>query len=103
MMIQVCPWQTLCFSVPIFFGWLELSSFTATGEIRKCICICGVFLHSEGDLREECNEKKCGTPLQRRAFSSIHIFESLLKGKFGMKLRCKSEVVIEDCFGTFHK
>ena len=47
--------------------------------------------------------KKCGTSLQRRAFSSIHIFESLLKGKFGMKLWCKSEVVIEDCFGTFHK
>ena len=47
--------------------------------------------------------KKCGTSLQRRAFSSIDIFESLLKGKFGMKLWCKSEVVIEDCFGTFHK
>ena len=47
--------------------------------------------------------KKCGTSLQRRAFSSIDIFESLLKGKFGMKLWCKYEVVIEDCFGTFHK
>ena len=47
--------------------------------------------------------KKCGPSLQRRAFSSIDIFESLLKGKFGMKLWCKSEVVFEDCFGTFHK
>ena len=46
--------------------------------------------------------KKRGTSLQRRAFSSIDIFESLLKGKFAMELLCKSEVVIEDCFGTFH-
>ena len=47
--------------------------------------------------------KKCGTYLQRIAFSSIDIFESLLKGKFAMELLCKFEVVIEDCFGTFHK
>ena len=47
--------------------------------------------------------KKCGTSLQRRAFFSIDIFESLLKGKFSMELLCKSEVVIEDCFGTFQK
>ena len=47
--------------------------------------------------------KKCGTSLQRSAFSSIDIFESLLKGKFAMELLCKSEVVIEDFFGTFHK
>ena len=86
MTIKVCPWQNLCFSIPVLVGWLELFGFTATREIRECICICRILLHSEGDLREECNEKKCGTSLQRRAFSSIHIFESLLKGKFGMKL-----------------
>ena len=47
--------------------------------------------------------KKCGASLQRRSFSSIDIFESLLKGKFAMELLCKSEVVIEECLGTFHK
>ena len=186
-------------------GWLGFSDFTAIIEIPKCICICGILLHSGGSLRGECNKKmwhffanksllwkdvpisllvmllihmffglsriisdrfsdlllqelweksalgrlyaflspfwlddwnsltlqlserspnvsafaeflcilkvplernvtkKCGTSLQRRAFSSIDIFESLLKGKFAMELLCKSEVVIEDCFGTFHK
>ena len=58
MMRKVCPWQTLCFSIPILVGWLEFSGFTAIREIRKCICICGILLHSEGDLREECNKKK---------------------------------------------
>ena len=47
--------------------------------------------------------KKCGASLQRRSFSSIDIFESLLKGKFAMELLCKFEVVVEECFGTFHK
>ena len=47
--------------------------------------------------------KKCGTSLQRRSFFSIDRFESLLKGKFSMELLCKFEVVVEECFGTFHK
>ena len=63
----------------------------------KFLCILKVL------LERNVTEKKCGTSLQRRAFSSIDIFESLLKGKFGMKLWCKSQVVIEDCFGTFHR
>ena len=59
-------------------------------------------VNSQGALREECKETMWHF-LQRRGLSSVDIFESLLKGIFGMKLWCKCEVAIEDFFGTFHK